>query len=126
MPCGSGITSWSASAPAGPARRPPMPPDASGSHHVVIVGGGFAGAACARRLAGRDGVRVTLIDRNNYHQFQPLLYQVATSQLASSDVAFSLRKLFHDDANVDVKLADAASLDPATRTVTTADGQRFS
>src|SRR4051812_41088315 len=93
--------------------------------HVVIVGGGFAGVGCARRLAGRDGVRVTLIDRNNYHQFQPLLYQVATSQLASSDVAFSLRKLFHDDANVDVKLADAASLDPATRTVTTADGQRF-
>src|SRR4051812_38679451 len=93
--------------------------------HVVIVGGGFAGVGCARRLAGRDGVHVTLIDRNNYHQFQPLLYQVATSQLASSDVAFSLRKLFHDERNVDVKLADVASLDPATRTVTTADGQRF-
>src|SRR3954468_21777934 len=93
--------------------------------HVVIVGGGFAGVGCARRLAGRDGVRVTPIDRNNYHQFQPLLYQVATSQLGSSDVAFSLRKLFRDERNVDVKLADAASFDPATRTVTTADGQRF-
>src|SRR3954451_11173719 len=92
--------------------------------HVVVVGGGFAGVGAVRRLA-KHGARVTLIDRNNYHQFQPLLYQVATSQLASSDVAFSLRKLFHDDANVDVKLADAASLDPATRTVTTADGQRF-
>jgi hypothetical protein len=44
--------------------------------HVVIVGGGFAGLGCARELADHDGVRVTLIDRNNYHQFQPLLYQV--------------------------------------------------
>ena len=57
-------------------------------------------------------MRVTLIDRNNYHQFQPLLYQVATSQLASSDIAYSLRKLFRDDANVDVKLGEVASLDP--------------
>ena len=75
-----------------------------GQLHVVIVGGGFAGVGCARRLADRDDVRVTLIDRNNYHQFQPLLYQVATSQLASSDIAYSLRKLFHDRINVDVKL----------------------
>ena len=87
-----------------------------GQLHVVIVGGGFAGVGCARRLADRDDVRVTLIDRNNYHQFQPLLYQVATSQLAPSDIAYSLRKLFHDDLNVDVKLAEVASLDPATHT----------
>ena len=80
------------------------PETANGQRHVVIVGGGFAGVGCARRLAGRSDVRVTLIDRNNYHQFQPLLYQVATSQLASSDIAYSLRKLFRDDANVDVKL----------------------
>ena len=76
-----------------------------------MVGGGFAGVGCARRLAGRDDVRVTLIDRNNYHQFQPLLYQVATSQLAPSDVAYSLRKLFADDENVEVKLADVAAVD---------------
>ena len=49
--------------------------------HVVIVGGGFAGLACARKLAKSDDVRVTLIDKNNYHQFQPLLYQVATAEL---------------------------------------------
>jgi NADH:quinone reductase (non-electrogenic) len=97
-----------------------------GQLHVVIVGGGFAGVGCARKLAEHDDVRVTLIDRNNYHQFQPLLYQVATSQLASSDIAFSLRKLFHDDLNVDVKLAEVVSVDPATHTVTTADGERFS
>ena len=50
--------------------------------HVVIVGGGFAGLGCARRLAKRADIHVTLIDRHNYHQFQPLFYQVATCQLA--------------------------------------------
>src|SRR6186997_2714915 len=97
-----------------------------GQLHVVIVGGGFAGVGCARRLAGRDDVRITLIDRNNYHQFQPLLYQVATSQLAPSDVAYSLRKLFHDDINVEVKLAEVASIDATTRSVTTTHGERIS
>ena len=94
-----------------------------GQLHVVIVGGGFAGVGCARRLADRDDVRITLIDRNNYHQFQPLLYQVATSQLASSDIAYSLRKLFHDHINVDVKLGEVASVDPVTHSVTTTDGE---
>ena len=45
---------------------------ASEQRHVIVVGGGFGGVGCARRLAGRDDVRVTLVDRNNYHQFQPL------------------------------------------------------
>jgi NADH:ubiquinone reductase (H+-translocating) len=97
----------------------------NGQRHVIVVGGGFAGVGCARRLSGRDGVRVTLIDRNNYHQFQPLLYQVATSQLAPSDIAYSLRKLFHDSPNVDVKLAEVESIDSATRTVTTSHGERI-
>src|SRR3954462_9093880 len=94
----------------------------TGPLHVVVVGGGFAGVGCARRLAGRDDVRVTLVDRNNYHQFQPLLYQVATSQLAPSDVAYSLRKLFADDDNIDVKLGEVERIDLSARTVTTADG----
>jgi NADH dehydrogenase len=93
--------------------------------HVVVVGGGFAGVGCTRRLAKRDDVRVTLIDRNNYHQFQPLLYQVATSQLASSDIAYSLRKLFADDENVAVKLGEVAAIDPAARSVTTTDGDEI-
>ncbi len=80
--------------------------DGGEQRHVVVVGGGFAGVGCVKRLAREDGVRVTLIDRHNYHQFQPLLYQVATSQLASSDIAFSLRKLFRNHENVDVKLGD--------------------
>src|SRR3954470_79548 len=93
--------------------------------HVVVIGGGFAGVGCVKRLAGEDGVHVTLIDRNNYHQFQPLLYQVASSQLAPGDVASSLRSLFHDCPNVDVKLADVASIDPASRTVTATDGESW-
>jgi NADH dehydrogenase len=92
--------------------------------HVVVVGGGFAGVGCVKRLARAEGVRVTLIDRNNYHQFQPLLYQVASSQLASSHIAFSLRKLFRKRPNVDVKMAEVAEVDPAARTVVTADGRR--
>src|SRR5689334_3216109 len=93
--------------------------------HVIVVGGGFAGVGAARALADRDGVRVTLLDRNNYHQFQPLLYQVATSQLAPSDVAYSLRKLFQDNPNVHVQLAEVASIDPEAHTLQTSDGQQL-
>jgi NADH:ubiquinone reductase (H+-translocating) len=93
--------------------------------HVIVVGGGFAGVGCVRRLAKHDDVHVTLIDRNNYHQFQPLLYQVATSQLAPADVGFSLRKLFHDCENVDVKLCDVVEVDGEHHTVTTADGHHY-
>src|SRR3954454_10247035 len=98
-----------------------MPPE----HHVIVVGGGFAGVGTVRRLAKHRDVRVTLLDRNNSHQFQPLLYQVATSQLASSDIAFSLRKLFHEHDNVDVKLAAVESVDPVAHAVTTTDGERY-
>ncbi|HEY7009094.1 MAG TPA: NAD(P)/FAD-dependent oxidoreductase, partial [Jatrophihabitantaceae bacterium] len=98
---------------------------AAANRHVVIVGGGFAGLGCAQRLADHDDVRVTLIDRNNYHQFQPLLYQVATSQLAPSDIAHSLRSVFADQRNVDVKLAEISAVDPTARTVTSSDGERW-
>jgi NADH dehydrogenase len=93
--------------------------------HVVIVGGGFAGLGCARALARRRGVRVTLLDKNNYHQFKPMLYQVATSQLAPADVAYSLRKVFLRAENVDLKLAEAVSIDPEARAVTTKTGEVY-
>ena len=86
--------------------------------HVVIVGGGFAGLACARKLASSDDVRVTLLDKNNFHQFQPLLYQVATAQLGSSDIATSLRRSLRGRTNVDVKMAEVVAANPNTRTVT--------
>jgi NADH:ubiquinone reductase (H+-translocating) len=102
-----------------------MPEPTDDRLHVLVVGGGLAGVGVTKRLARDDGVRVTLIDRNNYHQFQPLLYQVATAQIAPSHVAFSLRKLFRNHPNVDVKLAEVASVDPRTHTVTTTDGVQF-
>ena len=55
-----------------------------GVKHVVIVGGGFAGLQCARKLAASPHVRITLLDKNNYQQFQPLLYQVATAMLVQA------------------------------------------
>jgi NADH dehydrogenase len=97
-----------------------------GRRHVVIVGGGFAGLGCAQRLAKHDHVRVTLLDRNNYHQFQPMLYQVATSQLAASDIATSLREVFADQKNIDIKLATISEIDLEARTVTSSDGQQWS
>ena len=89
--------------------------------HVVIVGGGFAGVAAAKGLAGKQGVRVTLLDKNGYHQFQPLLYQVATAELTPQDIAFDLEEIFGDDANVEVRKGDVVSADPEARTITLAD-----
>ena len=91
---------------------------------VVIVGGGFAGVGCAKKLADHD-IPVTLLDRHNYQQFQPLLYQVATAELATTDVARPLRAIFAKDKSVTMKQLDVTSVDPETRTVTTADGQTF-
>jgi NADH dehydrogenase len=92
---------------------------------VVVVGGGFAGVGCAKEL-GKHGVDVTVLDQHNYHQFQPLLYQVATAELSIPDVARPLRGIFARDTTVDVKQATVTAVDPSTRTVTTSDGQTFS
>src|SRR5580693_9286965 len=93
--------------------------------HVVIVGGGFAGLNCARKLALHPEVRITLIDKNNYQQFQPLLYQVAAGFLAPSNVAYSLRNILVKHPNVEVKMAKIASADLTTRTVVTEQGQTY-
>jgi NADH dehydrogenase len=91
---------------------------------VVIVGGGFAGVAAARDL-GRTGIEVLLIDKNNYHQFQPLLYQVATSQIGVSEVSRPLRAIFHRRRSVRVLTDEVTAIDAATHTVTTADGATY-
>jgi NADH dehydrogenase len=94
------------------------------THDVVVVGAGFAGIAAATRLA-RDGVRVLLIDKHPYHQFQPLLYQVATAQISVADVARPLRGIFHRHRRVQLKIDEVTKIDAAEHTVTTADGSTF-
>jgi NADH dehydrogenase len=79
--------------------------------HVVIIGGGFGGLHAARALAGTD-VQVTLLDRHNYHLFQPLLYQVATASLSPGDVASPIRWILRHEKNIEVLLADAVEIDP--------------
>ena len=93
-------------------------------YQVIVVGGGFAGMAAAREL-GRKRISVLLVDANNYHQFQPLLYQVAASQLGVSAVARPLRSVFRRIKDVRVLTAEATSIDPAAHSVTTADGTRY-
>jgi NADH:ubiquinone reductase (H+-translocating) len=93
--------------------------------HVVIVVGGFAGVGCALELVRSSKVSVTLVDRHNYHQFQPLFYQLATSQLAPSDVGFSLRKIFRKSTNIDIKLAEVVAVDPKACSMNTKEGQTY-
>ncbi len=97
--------------------------DETGRTRVVIVGGGFAGVACAKLLAGEDRVRVTLIDQNGYHQFQPLLYQVATAELAPADMAFDHRDLFRNLPSVELRHAQVAAADAGRLRVILADGE---
>jgi NADH:quinone reductase (non-electrogenic) len=93
--------------------------------HVLIVGAGFAGVGCAKELAKHDDVRATLIDAHDYHQFTPLLYQVATAQLATSDVAVNIRNEFRRHESVDVKLGKVVAADPGSASVTLEGGQTF-
>src|SRR5450631_2855251 len=88
---------------------------------VVVLGAGMAGVACATEL-GKQGAEVVVVDRNDYLQFQPLLYQVASSQLPAEDVARPLRVVLEDLPSVTVKQMDVATIDLATRTVTGQDG----
>ena len=89
---------------------------------VVIAGGGFAGLKLARRLANKMGIDVWLIDRINYHQFQPLFYQVATAGLDASNISFPLRKVFQHAPNVHVRLATLTSIETENNTISTSIG----
>jgi len=86
---------------------------------VVIVGGGFGGLKVARKLNNRSGFEVVLIDKVNYHQFQPLLYQVATAGLDASNISFPLRKVFHKSKNVKIRLAELKEIVPAQHKIVT-------
>jgi len=88
--------------------------------HVIIVGAGFGGLEAAKKLACTD-VRVTVIDRTNYHLFQPLLYQVATAALSPADIAAPVRAILSKCRNVEVILAEVESVDVETKKVKTVD-----
>jgi NADH:quinone reductase (non-electrogenic) len=91
---------------------------------VVVVGGGFGGLACARALDGQ-GIDVLLLDRHNYHLFTPLLYQVATSLLNPSDIAYPFRAIFRRSRNVRFHQASVIGIDFAGTYVETNTGDRF-
>jgi NADH dehydrogenase len=89
--------------------------------HVVVVGGGFGGLRVVRHLADAP-VRITLLNRRNYHLFQPLLYQVATAGLGPTDIAHSLRSILKTQRNVDIRLTEVTNVDFAGKTVMTDSG----
>ncbi len=85
-------------------------------HQVVIIGGGFGGLYSAKAL-GRVGVNVTLVDRRNFHLFQPLLYQVATGSLSPADISSPLRSVLNSSKNTKVLMAEVTDIDPEQRLV---------
>jgi NADH:ubiquinone reductase (H+-translocating) len=87
-----------------------------GRPKVVIVGAGFGGLAAAKELA-HEPIEVTIIDRNNYHNFQPLLYQVATAALSPADIAWPIRNILRRQANTTVLMAEVTGVDTSTRMV---------
>src|ERR1700755_2482664 len=92
--------------------------------HVAIVGAGFGGLEAAEQLA-HVPVEVTLIDRHNYHTFQPLLYQVATSLLNAEDVGAPVRGMFRHQENVTFHMATVAGIDVTSREIQLEDGNRI-
>ena len=86
-------------------------------HRVVIIGGGFGGLYAARQLGKDRRVDVTLVDRRNFHLFQPLLYQVATGALSPGEIAQPLRSILRKRKNTTVLLGEAVAIDPVKREV---------
>jgi NADH:ubiquinone reductase (H+-translocating) len=86
---------------------------------VVIVGAGFGGLRLARKLNNKAGFEVVLIDKNNYHQFQPLFYQVATAALDASNISFPLRKAFHKSKNVRIRVEHITQILPDQKKIRT-------
>lgn len=98
-----------------------LPPLQHRQKRVVIVGAGFAGIRLAKKLSSRY-FQVILLDKNNYHQFQPLLYQVATSGLEPSSISFPLRKIFQSYAHVFMRITEVLSVDAVAKMISTSAG----
>src|SRR5882724_3796082 len=93
-------------------------------HRVIILGGGFGGLAAAKKLK-RAPADVTLIDRRNFHLFQPLMYQVATGSLSPGEIAAPLRGVLAKQKNTQVLLGEATDVDPIAKRVNLRDGGTF-
>ncbi len=89
---------------------------------VVIVGAGFGGLVLARKLSQNSDLQIVLIDKNNYHQFQPLFYQVAMAGLEPSSISFPLRKIFQSKKNVNIRVTEVLKINPETNVVETGLG----
>jgi NADH:ubiquinone reductase (H+-translocating) len=90
---------------------------------IVIVGAGFAGLEIAQRLSKRSDLQIVLLDKNNYHQFQPLFYQVAMAGLEPSSISFPLRKIFQSCINVHIRVTDVQRVIPERKVVNTTLGE---
>src|ERR1700676_5359976 len=90
---------------------------------VIIAGGGFGGLKLARTLSNKEGFEIILLNKYNYHQFQPLFYQVATAGLDASNISFPLRKVFHSSRNVHIRLGELQSIVPEENKVVTSIGE---
>ena len=89
---------------------------------LIIIGGGFGGLRLARKLNNKPGFEITLIDKLNFHQFQPLFYQVATAGLDASNISFPLRKVFHHSKNISFKMAEVLQIVTAENKIITSIG----
>ena len=96
----------------------------SQAHQVVVLGGGFGGLVATQTLKRAD-VDITLLDKRNFHLFQPLLYQVATGSLSPAEIAAPLRAILRHQKNVEVLLGEATDIDPVAKKVLLADGEAF-
>ncbi|MEO1068848.1 MAG: NAD(P)/FAD-dependent oxidoreductase, partial [Cyanobacteria bacterium J06638_6] len=103
-----------------------VPPVTPGKHQVVIIGGGFGGLYAAQQLGRSEDVEVTLIDKRNFHLFQPLLYQVAMGGLSPGDIASPLRGILSAQKNTRVLMGEVTNLDPERQLVTLNDGRTIS
>ncbi len=90
---------------------------------LLIIGGGFGGLRLARNLSNKPGFEITLIDKFNFHQFQPLFYQVATAGLDASNISFPLRKVFHNSKNISFRMAEVQQIVAGNNKVVTSIGE---
>ncbi|HMI62099.1 MAG TPA: FAD-dependent oxidoreductase, partial [Puia sp.] len=91
--------------------------------HVIVIGGGFAGQNLVNRLAKDRKIRITLVDRNNYCFFPPMLYQVATGILEPSNISYPLRKILRKHPNISVRMAELLRILPDQNTVVLSNGE---